>query len=91
MKRFSLAWLALAVSLVLAPLASAQTIASRLATLSSRERQIMDLILAGKLNKIIADELRISIRTVEVHRARLLEKMGVKTAVELAQLLKRLD
>lgn len=72
-------------------LASAQTIASRLATLSSRERQIMDLILAGKLNKIIADELRISIRTVEVHRARLLEKMGVKTAVELAQLLKRLD
>lgn len=72
-------------------LASAQTIASRLDTLTSREKQIMNLILAGKLNKIIADELHISMRTVEVHRARLLEKMGVKTAVELAQLLKPLN
>lgn len=72
-------------------LASAQTIASRLDTLTSREKQIMNLILAGKLNKIIADELHISMRTVEVHRARLLEKMGVKTAVELAQLLKTLN
>lgn len=72
-------------------LASAQTITSRLETLSGRERQIMERILAGKLNKIIANELHISMRTVEVHRARLLEKMGVKTAVELAQLLKGLD
>ncbi len=69
--------------------ASAQTIATRLDTLTSREKQVMELILVGKFNKVIADELKISMRTVEVHRARLLEKMGVKTAVELAQLLNR--
>jgi len=46
-------------------------------------------VLAGKFNKVIADELQISMRTVEVHRAHLFEKMGVRTAVELAQLLKR--
>ncbi|HJW01712.1 MAG TPA: response regulator [Azospira sp.] len=68
--------------------AGANSVNSRLATLTSRERQIMDLILAGKFNKVIADELQISMRTVEVHRAHLLEKMGVRTAVELAQLLK---
>ena len=45
-------------------------------------------ILAGKYNKVIADELNISMRTVEVHRANLFEKMQVKTAVELANLLK---
>jgi Response regulator len=47
----------------------------------------MELVLAGTLNKVIADELQISMRTVEVHRANLFEKMGVRTAVELAQLL----
>ena len=55
--------------------------------LSTRERQVMERILAGKLNKVIADELQISMRTVEVHRAKLFDKMGVRTAVELAQLL----
>lgn len=60
-------------------------LSSRLAALSEREQQIMNLILAGKLNKVIADELAIAVRTVEVHRARLFEKMGVKSAVELAQ------
>ena len=53
-----------------------------------RERQIMELVLLGKFNKVIADELNISMRTVEVHRARLFEKMGVRSAVELAQRLK---
>ena len=47
----------------------------------------MERILAGKYNKVIADELDIAMRTVEVHRARIFEKMGVKSAVELAQLL----
>ncbi len=63
---------------------SVNTLCSRLTT---RERQVMERILAGKLNKMIADELQISMRTVEVHRANLFEKMGVRTAVELAQLL----
>lgn len=57
----------------------------QLDSLSSRERQVMEKVLAGKLNKVIADELQISMRTVEVHRANLFDKMGVKTAVELAQ------
>lgn len=68
-------------------LASQASVASRLATLTAREREVMDLILSGKLNKVIADQLDIAIRTVEVHRAHLFEKMGVKSAVELAQLL----
>ena len=65
-----------------------QDTTSRLASLSERERQVMDKVLAGKLNKVIADELSISMRTVEVHRSRVFEKMGVKSAVELAQRLK---
>jgi two-component system response regulator DctR len=47
----------------------------------------MSYILAGKLNKVIADDLQIAMRTVEVHRARIFEKMRVRSAVELAQLL----
>jgi two-component system response regulator DctR len=70
-----------------AALASHASVASRLSTLTGREKEVMDLILAGKLNKVIADQLAIAIRTVEVHRARIFEKMGVKSAVELAQLL----
>jgi len=67
--------------------AGQETVNGRLATLSSRERQVMELVLLGRMNKIIADELQISMRTVEVHRARLFEKMGVRTAVELARVL----
>lgn len=60
---------------------------ARLASLSAREREVMERILSGKLNKVIADELDIAVRTVEVHRARIFDKMGVKSAVELAQVL----
>lgn len=67
--------------------ASQASLASRLTQLTAREREVMELILAGKLNKVIADELDIAMRTVEVHRARIFEKMGVRSAVELAQLL----
>lgn len=68
-------------------LAAAQ-VQARLATLSAREREVLDLILAGMLNKVVADKLGISMRTVEVHRAHIFDKMQVKTAVELAGLLK---
>jgi two-component system response regulator DctR len=47
----------------------------------------MHRILAGKLNKVIADELGIAMRTVEVHRSRIFEKMQVRSAVELSQVL----
>lgn len=67
---------------------AAAEVHARLATLSLREREVLDLILAGKMNKVIADELGISMRTVEVHRAHIFDKMNVKTAVELARVLK---
>jgi two-component system response regulator DctR len=57
-------------------------------SLTEREKEVLKLILEGKLNKIIADELGISIRTVEAHRARIFEKMNVRKAVELSQLFK---
>ena len=66
----------------------AAAVQSRLTSLSAREREVLDLILAGNLNKVVADKLGISMRTVEVHRAHVLDKMQVKTAVELAGLLK---
>lgn len=68
--------------------ATVDSVNARISTLTTRERQIMDLVLMGKFNKVIADELNISMRTVEVHRANLFDKMKVKTAVELANLLK---
>ncbi|MEO8383729.1 MAG: response regulator [Betaproteobacteria bacterium] len=61
---------------------------SRLAQLTQREREVMDLIVAGHFNKVIADELGIVMRTVEVYRARIFQKMGVRTAVELVRLLR---
>lgn len=60
----------------------------RLADLTEREREVMLLVIEGRPNKLIADELHISVRTVEVHRARIFEKMGVKSAVELANSLR---
>lgn len=67
--------------------ASAATLDARLNLLTSREREVMERILAGKFNKVIADELNIAMRTVEVHRSRVFEKMGVRSAVELAGVL----
>jgi two-component system response regulator DctR len=61
-----------------------RTLERQLATLSPREREVMDLMLKGLLNKQIADDLSIAMRTVEVHRARILEKFAVRSAVELA-------
>ena len=64
------------------------TLARRLAELTEREREVMHLVIEGRPNKLIADELDISVRTVEVHRARVFEKMDVKSAVELANMLR---
>ncbi len=56
--------------------------------LTDREKDVLKLILEGKLNKTIADELGISMRTVEIHRASIFKKMNVHNAIELAQILK---
>ena len=58
-----------------------------LAGLTEREQGVMRLMLDGLPNKLIADQLGISVRTVEVHRARVFDKMKVKSAVELANVL----
>ncbi|WP_408594497.1 response regulator transcription factor [Limnohabitans sp.] len=65
-----------------------QTLQQSLADLTERERDVMRLVVEGLPNKLIADQLDISVRTVEVHRARVFEKMAVKSAVELANLLR---
>ena len=67
--------------------AGSRAVRQRLEQLSTRERDVLPLLLAGRMNKVIADELGIAVRTVEVHRARIFEKMGVKSAVELATLI----
>jgi RNA polymerase sigma factor (sigma-70 family) len=63
--------------------AQRELVASRLATLSQRERQVLDKVIAGKLNKVIADELNISGKTVEAHRARVMDKMQARNLAEL--------
>ena len=60
----------------------------RVAELTEREAEVMRLVIEGHPNKRIADTLGISVRTVEVHRARVFEKMDVKSAVELANRLR---
>ena len=72
----------------LAQLSQRSDLEVRLAELTDRERDVMDLVVAGLPNKLIADQLDISVRTVEVHRSRVFDKMQVKSAVELANLLR---
>jgi len=60
---------------------------ARLSSLTEREHEVMLRVAAGKLNKVIADELHVSVRTVEVHRARVYAKLGVRSAAEVATVL----
>ena len=66
------------------------SVQQRLDSLTERERDVMDLVIEGLPNKLVADRLNISVRTVEVHRSRVFDKMGVKSAVELANALRQL-
>lgn len=60
-------------------------LAARLARLSPREREVLDYVIGGKMNKTIADAMNISIKTVEAHRARVMEKMQSRSLAELVQ------
>ncbi|MGI4813896.1 MAG: oxygen response regulator transcription factor FixJ [Janthinobacterium lividum] len=60
--------------------------AVRLAKLTAREQQVLERIIAGRLNKQIADDLSISIKTVEAHRANIMEKLNVNTVADLLRL-----
>jgi FixJ family two-component response regulator len=64
---------------------------ARIALLSERERQVLDLVLAGRMNKQIADDLGITVRTVEAHRANLMAKMRANSVLELAQTIAELN
>ena len=64
-------------------------VARRLATLTPRERQVLELVATGRLNKQIAVELGAAEKTVKVHRGRIMEKMQVRTAAGLVSLLAR--
>lgn len=58
----------------------------RIATLTPREREVLDALVAGRANKLIATDLGISVRTVEMHRARMLERLGVHGLAEAVRL-----
>ncbi len=62
-----------------------RVVCERLGQLTQREREVLDLVVAGKLNREIAEALDISIKTVEAHRARLMEKLEVSSVAELVQ------
>jgi len=63
--------------------AELRAVAARLATLTGRERAVMQRIIEGKPNKLIAADLDISVKTVEYHRAKLMEKTGASSIAEL--------
>lgn len=66
--------------------AERQAVLDRIATLSSREHQVMDALVAGSANKVIASDLGISARTVEVYRANVMLKMQAKTLSDLVRM-----
>src|SRR6185295_17132091 len=63
----------------------------RLMTLTTRERQVLDRVVAGRLNKQTADELGTALKTIKVHRARVMHKMNVRSLAELARLIERMS
>lgn len=68
------------------PVQSQSNYQERIDRLTKRERQVMDLVIEGKLNKQIANDLDISISTVEVHRANVMRKMEAKTLADLIKI-----
>jgi two-component system response regulator FixJ len=61
-------------------------IKARLETLTPREHQVMDMVVAGNANKVIAIDLGLSIKTVEFHRAHVMEKMGAESLADLVRM-----
>lgn len=67
-------------------LAKSETIFNNISSLTPRENQVMSCVTQGKPNKVIAHELSVSIKTVEVHRARMMEKMEAYSVAELVKM-----
>lgn len=69
-----------------AALGERNDIRRRLETLTPREREVLDLVVHGKANKVIAGDLKLSQRTVEIHRARVMEKMQASSLAHLVRM-----
>jgi two-component system, LuxR family, response regulator FixJ len=67
-------------------LARRADVVRRLETLTPRERQVMDMVVDGSANKVVAIDLNLSERTVEIHRAKVMEKMGARSVAHLVKL-----
>jgi len=67
-------------------LARRADVVRRLEALTPRERQVMDMVVDGSANKVIAIDLNLSERTVEIHRAKVMEKMGARSVAHLVKL-----
>jgi FixJ family two-component response regulator len=67
-------------------LARRADVVRRMETLTPRERQVMDMVVDGSANKVIAIDLNLSERTVEIHRAKVMEKMGARSVAHLVKL-----
>jgi FixJ family two-component response regulator len=72
-------------------LAERNVIRKHLDSLTPREREVLDLVVAGKANKVIAGDLNLSQRTVEIHRARVMEKMGAHSLAHLVRMVIAVD
>ena len=70
----------------LAPTRQVILAVARIESLSARERQVLDALIAGQTHKVIAHELGLSVRTIEVHRARMMRRLGVRTLAEAIRL-----
>lgn len=68
-----------------------ETLVARVAQLTPREREVMDLVVAGQPNKVIAHRLQIALRTVEIHRARVMDKTAARNLSELVRISIRLQ
>ena len=67
-------------------MAERQQLLDKVATLSGREREVFNRVADGEMNKVIAMDMGISARTVEVHRSRVMHKLGIRTLAQLVRI-----